>query len=90
MINNTRIPQPFVTRTNKPVEVGRAPDGDQAVGVGELGKHPDLVVVLKIGTNHRHTAMYFLPPDIWNRAGDDIFFNWQCNNVQHTTAHKKS
>lgn len=36
-----------------PVEALRAPDGHQAVGVGELGETPDLVVVLEAGPD-RH------------------------------------
>jgi hypothetical protein len=42
-----------------PVEVGRAPDGYQAVGAGELGKHPDLVIVFKTGTHHCHFCSCF-------------------------------
>lgn len=40
-------------RAESPVEALRAPDGHQAVGVGELGEAPDLVVVLEAGPN-RH------------------------------------
>jgi hypothetical protein len=40
-----------------PVEVGRASNSDQAVGVGELGEHADLVVVFKIRPHHRHCCV---------------------------------
>ena len=38
------------------VEVLAAADGDEAVRVGQLGEHAHLVVVLKVGANHRHVC----------------------------------
>ena len=40
------------------VEILWSPDGDQAVGVGQLGEDPDLIVVFEMGADHGHSKTW--------------------------------
>ena len=50
------------------VEVLAAADGHEAVGVGQLGEHAHLVVVLEVRPHHRHVCWLSFQLSCFNRG----------------------